>query len=149
MAGRYGLEIRGATAADAPGLAELMSVAGLRVAPRLLAERLEALQDEPGVVLVAVEWGLPSGVIALGWRRTLEADTPTAQITTLLVGPNERRRGVARLLLKAGAQAARIAGCGLLQLRAPSGHPDLEAFCRATGFADASLGFERALRKRV
>ena len=126
-----------------------MTAVGRPVAARLLDERLDALRHEPGVVLVAVEWGPPSGVIALGWRRTLEADTPTAQITTLLVGLDERRRGIARLLLKAGAQAARIVGCGLLQLQAPAGHPDLEAFCRATGFAEAGASFERALRKRV
>ena len=126
-----------------------MGAVGRPVAASLLAERLEALRNEPGVVLVAAEWGPPSGVISLNWRRTLEADSPSARVTLLLVGPDERRRGVARLLLKAGAQAARTAGCGLLQLQAPAGHPDLEAFCRATGFAEAGASFERALRKRV
>ncbi len=126
-----------------------MGVPGRHVAPHSLADRLEALRQEPGVVLLACEWGPPSGVIVLGWRRTLEADAPVAQVTTLLVGATERRRGVARLLLKAGAQAARTAGCDALVVQAPPGQQDLEAFCRATGFLDAGASFVRPLRKRV
>ena len=126
-----------------------MTAAGRPASSRVLAARLDSLRGEPGIVLVAVAWGPPSGIIALDWRYTLEADTPLARINTLLVGVDERRRGVARLLLKAGGQAARLAGCGMLQLRAPPGHDDLKAFCRATGFVEAGASFERALRKRT
>ena len=113
-----------------------------------MAERLDAIREEPGAALLAVEWGPPSGLVLLHWYRTLAADQPTAQIATLLVGPNERRRGIGRLLIKAAAQAARVAGCGTLELLAAPEEPTLLQFCRATGFTEAGPYFARPLRKK-
>ena len=48
--------------------------------------------------------------------------------------------------MKAAAQAARSAGCGLLELAATE-DPSLEAFCQATGFTPAGRRFLRPLRK--
>lgn len=145
---RYGLEIRTATGAEAPGLSELLGAAGHPIPPRILAERLDAIRQEPGTALVALEWGPPSGLVVLHWYQTLDAAQPTAQITTLLVGADERRRGIGRLLVKAAAQAARVAGCGALELLAASEQPGLHEFCLATGFAEMGPRFVRALRKK-
>ena len=147
MGSRYGLEIRAAQAGDAPGLAELLKTAGIVVPEASLAERLDALRNGPGAALVAVEWGPPSGIVVLHWYRGLDSDLPVAQITTLLVGPDERRRGIGRLLVKAASQAARLAGCGSLHLLAAPGLPGLDAFCAATGFAEAGTFYGRPLRK--
>lgn len=147
MKSRYGLEIRAATAADAPGLAELLGRAGVAIAPRTVSDRLDALREEAGTVLVALEWGPPSGVVALHWYRTLEAPHPVAQVTGLLVDPEARRRGIGRLLVKAASQAARVAGCDTLELVLAAGRADLDGFCRATGFAEAGSRFRRPLRK--
>jgi aminoglycoside 6'-N-acetyltransferase I len=171
MTTRYGLEIRAATGAEAPGLAELLAAgghavaprlladrldairqgAGTRhaVAPRLLADRLDAIRQGAGTALVALEWGPPSGVIVLHWYQTLEAALPVALITTLLVAPEARRRGIGRMLVKAAAQAARVAGCGALELAALPDQTELEAFCRATGFIEAGPRYQRVLRKNA
>jgi GNAT superfamily N-acetyltransferase len=146
---RYGLEIRAATSAEAPGLCELLSASGHEIAPRILAERLDAIRQAPGAALIAVEWGPPSGLVILHWYRTLEADQPTAQITTLLVGAAERRRGIGRLLVKAAAQAGRVAGCGALELLTRPDDQGLHQFCRATGFTEAGPCFVRPLRKKA
>jgi GNAT superfamily N-acetyltransferase len=145
---RRGLEIRSATGAEAPGLCELLSAAGHDISPHALAERLDAIRQGPGAALIAVEWGPPSGLVLLHWYRTLRADQPAAQITTLLVGPDERRRGIGRLLVKAAAQAARVAGCGALELLAAPEEQALRQFCRATGFTEAGSCFVRPLRKK-
>lgn len=147
MTSRYGLEIRAATSGDAPGLSELLGGNGHAIPPRILAERLDTMRQEQGAVLIALEWGPPSGVVVLHWYRTLEAPQPIAQVTMLLVGVDERRRGVGRLLIKAGSQAARVAGCGALELLVPPEEPGLAAFCLATGFIEAGTRFSRALRK--
>ncbi len=147
MGSRYGLEIRAAQAADAPGLAQLLAEAGAAVPPATLAERIEALRAGHGAALLALEWGPPSGLVVLHWYRTLEAPRPVAQITRLLVGAEQRRRGIGRMLLKAASQAARTAECDSLQLLAPPEATDLPAFCRATGFSETALGFARPLRK--
>lgn len=148
MKTRRGLEIRAATSADAPGLCELLSAAGQEISPRALAERLDPIRHETGTALIAAEWGPPSGLVVLHWYRTLDADQPTAQITTLLVSPGERRRGIGRLLVKAAAQAARVAGCGALELLAAPAEQSLHEFCRATGFTEAGPCFVRPLRKK-
>ena len=148
MAGRYGLQIRAATPADAPGLAELMGAAGWSVSVPALAARLEALRQEPGVALLALEWGPPSGIVVATWLPTLASDAPLAQVTTLLVGPDERRRGIGRTLLKAASQAARAAGCGTLRIDAEAGESGTHGFCLANGFTGTQTLFTRALRKK-
>jgi aminoglycoside 6'-N-acetyltransferase I len=146
---RYGLEIRTATIADAVGLAELFGAAGHVIPAKVVADRMDAVRQAPGAVLIAMEWGPPSGLIVAHWYPTLDADQPTAQITTLLVGPDERRRGIGRLLIKAAAQAARVAGCDGLEILAPPAEHSLRGFCQATGFIEAGSRFVRALRKRA
>lgn len=148
MTSRHGLEIRAATPIDAPGLAALLAAAGQAVEAHAMAERLVAMRQEAGAVLIAAQWGPPSGLVVLHWYSTLEDPRPTAQITTLLVAVEERRRGIGRLLLKAAAQAARVAGCGTLELLTASEETSLRAFCRATGFAETGLRLVRPLRKQ-
>ncbi len=147
MTSRYGLEIRAATGADAPGLSELLSTVGSHVPPRALTERLEAIRNEPGAALIAAGWGPPSGLVLLHWYRILEADQPAAQITLLLVAPAERRKGIGRLLVKAAAQAARVAGCATLEVQVPPHEPSVLGFCSASGFVEVGRRFARPLRK--
>ena len=148
MASRYGLEIRAATVGDAAGIADLLRACGHPVAADALAERIEALRHGPGAILVAVEWGPPSGLVVLHWYASLAANLPTAQITTLLVDPDARRRGLGRLLLKAASQAARSAGCGEIELLTGLHRTDLQAFGAATGFTDQGAVSVRPLRKK-
>ena len=124
-----------------------MTAGGLAVGVADLGGRLETLRQEPGVALLAMEWGPPSGVIVLHWATSLLAGR-IAHVSLLLVAPEARRRGIGRMLVKAGAQAARTAGCSALQSLAPPGGPELGAFYQATGFQPAGTTLMRSLRKR-
>lgn len=150
MGSRYGLQIRAAAAADAAGIAELLAAAGLQVGAAALASRLDRVRSGAGAVLVAVEWGPPSGVVALHWHPTLGSDAPVAWITTLLVGAEDRRRGIGRALLKSAAQAARLAGCDRLgaMVAGEGPGPGLREFLDATGFEGGGRAYLRPLRKR-
>ncbi|AYV47519.1 GNAT family N-acetyltransferase [Caulobacter flavus] len=148
MSSRLGLSIRAADNGDVDGLVALLSTAGQTMARDKLALRLKAIQDQPGLLLIADEWGPPSGVIVVHWHSVLTADQKVGWISTLLVDPERRRNGVARVLLKAASQAARLAGCGDLVLHAPIAPGDLRAFCLATGFVESGELLTRALRKR-
>lgn len=149
MSNRYGLSVRSAQVSDADGLAELLSTAGETTPKDRLVHRLTAMLDQPGALLIADEWGPPSGVIAVHWHAVLTADLKVGAISTLLVDPERRRNGIARLLLKSASQAARSAGCGELLVEAPAAADDLRAFCLATGFEQSGETFARALRKRA
>jgi len=148
MSSRHGLSIRAANNGDVDGLAELLKTADLTIARDKLALRLGAIQDQPGLLLIADEWGPPAGIIAVHWHSVLTGDLKVGWISTLLVDPERRRNGVARVLLKAASQAARSAGCGDLVLHPPIGLGDLRAFCLATGFVESGEVLTRALRKR-
>lgn len=149
MKTRHGLEIRAASSADATGVSELLGAAGHAVSPLTIGRRLDSVRLAPGAALLALEWGPPSGLVLLHWYPTLEADQPAAQITTLLVGAEQRRRGIGRLLVKAAAQAARVAGCGTLRVMVAPEEHTLRQFCLATGFAEAGECFIRPLRKKA
>jgi aminoglycoside 6'-N-acetyltransferase I len=148
MSSRHGLTIRAANSGDLEGLAELLKIAGRHVPRERLAARLAELGGQPGALLIADEWGPPSGLICVHWHAVLTADLKVGWISDLLVDPDRRRNGVARLLLKAGSQAARVAGCGELILHAAPESSDVRAFCLATGFAQLGEAFTRPLRKR-
>jgi len=148
LGNRYGLEIRAAAGPDAAGLAALLGEAGLAVGAADLAARLEGLQRDGGTALVAVEWGPPSGLVALAPVRTLDAAKPGGLITTLVVAAESRRNGLGRILLKAAGRAARQAGCDRLLLSVGPAQDDLRAFCAAAGFTEDGRTFARPLLKR-
>jgi aminoglycoside 6'-N-acetyltransferase I len=62
---RYGLEIRAPSSADAQGLCELLHAAGHAISARVMAERLDALRQEPGSPLIAAAWGPPTGFVLM------------------------------------------------------------------------------------
>ena len=155
MGNRYGLEIRAAAGPDAAGLAALLGEAAIAVGPADLAARLDALQRDGGTALVAVEWGPPSGLVAVSPVRTLDAPRPFGLITTLVVAAESRRRGIGRVLLKAAGRAARQAGCDRLLLSRGAGPGDAaRLLCRSRlhrgwgdpGAAPAEAGIRRGLR---
>jgi GNAT superfamily N-acetyltransferase len=148
VSSRYGLSIRAANSGDVDGLAELLNTGGWTIGRDALVARLSAVQDQPGALLIADEWGPPSGLIVVHWHAVLTEDLKQGWISALLVDPDRRRNGVARLLLKAASQAARSAGCDKLCLYAPDALGDLRAFGIATGFVETGRVLARPLRKR-
>ena len=147
MANRRGLEIKAAAAGDAPLLIDLLAEADSAVDAATLAINIDGLRREGGTALMAQEWGSTSGLIVLHWYRSFVGPRG-ALISLLIVAAEARRRGVGRLLLKAGAQAARTAGCDKVSALVPADLDVLTAFCRATGFAEDGVTFTRSLRKR-
>jgi len=141
---RYGVDLRAALPADAADLAALLGGEA-----RAMAARLDAIAHDPAsALLVATGWnGAVIGAVALHWHPTLAADRPAARLSTLAVATEERRRGIGRLLLKAGAQAARAAGCDVLEAAAADGEGSA-AFLAALGFTPAGPNLARPLRKR-
>jgi len=144
---RYGVKIRAALPADATDIALLMGQIGAPMDPRTAAIRLETLaRSSDNAVLVATGYGPLAGLVALHWGSVLQHARLVARITALVVDEGQRGAGIGRLLVKAGAQAVRVAGCDLLEL---SVRPDPAlGFLRAIGFGDDAVQLTRSLRKK-
>ena len=142
---RYGVEVRSAQLGDAPEFVRLLGNGSARD----MTVRLEQVRaHSAGAALVAVGYAGLSGIIALDWAPVLYDPRPVARITALVVDPDERRRGIGRLLLKAASQAARSGGCDRMEVVAGPGQDAVEAFCLGTGFAPQGAVFGRLLRKK-
>lgn len=153
MGQRYGLEIRAASAGDAPGLTALLAAGkpdgiGPAADSVTVAARLDAAARAGGSVLIAIEWGPPSGVVALQIVHDIAAPRPAGLITSLIVDRDARRRGIGRLLVKAVSRSARLAGCDRLLLAADGEAEGLLDFAAATGFSPEGGFLVRPLLRR-
>ncbi len=145
-----GIDIRGAVPADAADVAGLLGQLGYPMTARAAALRLEAVAGDPdAIVLVASGYGPVVGVIAVNWCPMLHHERPLARITTLVVDDRARGSGIGRMLVKAASQAARMAGCDVLELTSGVRREAAHAFYRAIGFEHSSLRFSRSLRRKV
>ena len=147
---RRGVEVRAAAPADVAGIAALLRQLEYAADPRAVLARLEAAEERPNnAVLVAGDGGPAVGLIAVHWWSDLRHDRAVARVSLLVVDVDERRRGLGRLLLRAGAQAARAAGCGELELALPNLDDSGEGFANALGFTRVGTLLRRSLRKRA
>jgi aminoglycoside 6'-N-acetyltransferase I len=146
---RYGVDIRGAVPADAPDMALLLRQLGYEVDAREAAERLERIGRDPdGTLLVATGYdGAVIGLVAVHWCTMMQQARPVARITTMVVDDRERRRGIGRILMKAAAQAARAAGCDVLELTTALHRAEAQSFYQSIGFTLTAQRFSRSLRK--
>ncbi len=145
-----GIDIRGALQADASDVAGLLGQLGYPMESRDVASRLEALARDPdATVLVAIGYGPVVGLVVVNWCHMLHQARPLARITTLVVDDHERGSGIGRMLVKAASQAARMAGCDVLELTTGVRREAAHAFYRAIGFEQSSLRFSRSLRRKV
>lgn len=144
-----GIDIRGANQADAADVAGLLGQLGYPMEAREAALRLEAVaHDADATMLVAIGYGPVVGLVVVNWCRMLHHARPLARITTLVVDDRERGSGIGRTLVKAASQAARMAGCDVLELTTGVHREAAHAFYRAIGFEQSSLRFSRSLRRK-
>ncbi len=140
----HGVDVRSAAPSDAADIAGLLGEVGEIVAARTVALRLERMSRE-GAVLVAVGFAPVIGAVALHWSRGVVSDAALARVDLLVVGEQDRGRGIGRLLLKSASQLARMAGCDILEIVAGEGG---DGFLVATGFARSGQVLRRPLRRR-
>jgi len=122
---------RSAQPADLPGLARIHAAA---FAAPWTAHDIEVLSAEPGVLALVAEDGPVRGFILA--RMAGEE----AEILTLAVDPDMRRRGAGRALVLAAAAQTRLLGAGALFLEVAQDNPAALALY-------AGLGFEAAGRR--
>lgn len=140
------IEVRPASADDAPAIARLMAQLGYPHSPAGIAAQLATLSETPyDLALVAGRSGEVGGVLTLHMARMLFYPAPVARITTLVVDRAARRHGLGRALVEEALALARDFGCGTIELTTALRREDAQAFYRALGFEGMSLRMGRAL----
>jgi GNAT superfamily N-acetyltransferase len=131
---------------DEPAILLLLGQLGYDVSAEQLQGRLQELSSgKSDPVLVATFGGNVVGLIALHWSVMLHHSAPVGRITTLVVDDTVRGKGVGRVLVEAGLELARQAGCEMLELTTGTHRTQAHAFYKALGFINSSLKFSRPL----
>ena len=137
------MKVRQGHGGDAEVIARLLGELGYPTPPDQVRERLHALSDADRVLLA----GDGAGLVALHRIPRIAEGGHLARITALVVGEEQRGRGVARRLLDGAERAARAWGCDLLEVSSGRRRERdaAHAAYRAAGFADAA---DRSVRYR-
>ena len=136
------ITIRQANTNDAGAVRDLLGHLGYTFTAEAVQDRLTlhaAAGTDP--VLLAVQDGVTLGLIALHLATMLQFMDPVARVTALVVQDQGRGAGVGRLLVDAGDELARRAGCRVLELTTAVARTDAHAFYRKLGFTNSSLRF--------
>jgi GNAT superfamily N-acetyltransferase len=140
------VSVRDARADDAWAVAALLGELGYPTSPRQAAWRLERLGREPGSrALVAIAGGEIAGVAALRVVVVVERDTPSCQLTGLVVSERHRRGGVGRALVEAVEAEARRSGCDRVVVGSARAPADAHTFYRNLGYEETGTRFTKIL----
>lgn len=136
---------RNATDADAPVIAELLGSLGYSVERGFVRNRLALLSSRPDEsVLVAEVDGKVAGVVSTHIFPLFHADYWIGRVTALVVKPDVRGRGVARLLLSGAEQYAWSRQCIRVEIDSGGSHYTAPAFYERTGYERVDRYFVKA-----
>jgi GNAT superfamily N-acetyltransferase len=128
------LEVRLASDADAPALAELLAHLGYPAPPAELPLRLERLRASGDEAFIALLDGRPVGLATSHSRVVLHASRPVLQLTALVVLPDVRGRGVGRVLVEVVERWARERGADRLVVTTALHRAEAPRFYERLGF---------------
>lgn len=141
--------VRRAEPGDAEAVLALMAALGrpkIEADPAAQADVFRAqLENADAEVFVAELDGIVAGAVSLSFRPRLNWTTPEAWIPDLYVDPGFRRRGAARALLDACAEAARERGCHRLVLESGNERAEAHQLYAAYGFVHTGRAYGLAL----
>ena len=137
--------VRDATETDAPVIAELLGGLGYSVERGFIVNRLAMLASRPDdAVLVAEHLGNVVGVISLHLFPLFHAELWVGRITTLVIRPDQRSRGIARAMLQAAEALAWGRQCIRVEIDSGGSHYTAPAFYERTGYERVDRYFVKA-----
>jgi GNAT superfamily N-acetyltransferase len=137
--------IRDAQAADARGIASLLTQLGYPSDGETVEERLDRLRVVGDRVIVAELEGEVVGLVHLQVTPAIERDRPAGKLGALVVDEGHRGHGVGRALVEAAEQEARLRGCELIYLTTAERRDDAHAFYERLGLEHVGRRYSRTL----
>jgi len=141
-ADRYGplvisdsLEIRLATADDAPALGRLLTQLGYPTEAAEIPDRLEKLYARPGTVALAAEvGGKVVGCVTVHLFQALHTSEPTAWLTAVVVDEDVRGKGVGSALVRRAEEWAMQHGAHRISLTSALRRKEAHEFYKARDY---------------
>jgi len=138
--------IRRATLEDAAELARLLALLGYPRSAEDVCATWEAWERQGNVALVVQGDGRLLGALTLHQMIVLHRERPVGRISSLVVDPQVRGRGLGRALVRAAEEALARAGCGLVEVTSHVRRAQAHAFYRHLGYEETSLRFAKGLQ---
>jgi GNAT superfamily N-acetyltransferase len=139
------IAIRPAIDGDAPVLAALLVHLGYPADAAELPERLQRMRADGDDAFVAVMDGVCVGLATVHTRWVLHLAHPVAQLTALVVPPEQRGRGVGRTLVAAAEQWARAQRADKLVVTTALHRADAPRFYERLGFEHTGRRYVKRL----
>ena len=133
-----------ATRSDAPVIADLMAELGHPTDASRIPDRMDAVLQEGGRVLLALDGEVPLGLMCLARLSTIHSE-PVAYITALVTTAAARRTGVGRAFVEEAKRWAIANGCARLSVTSAEKRADAHAFYPACGLPYTGRRFATAL----
>ena len=127
--------IRSAQPDDAPAVAELLATLGYPSPVASVAQRIiDCTASATTAVFVAASAQRIAGVASFHCIPLFHADGFLGRITSLVVAPTFRKRGIGRLLVAAAEEFAWAHGCARIEVTSGDHRPDAHAFYEHLGY---------------
>jgi len=139
------VRIREASSDDAVAIAGLLTELGYPASAPDIPDRLTAVANAPGQVLVAEDNGEVLGVASVTRLTLLHLAKPVALLSALVVDASHRGQGVGRALVEAAAHQSSVWGCATLELTSRDDRQFAHRFYTGLGFESGSRKFVRSV----
>lgn len=136
-------QLRDASPADAPRLAELIGELGHEVDAKSVRKNLAPLLTSGETPLVATLGKDIVGLCGLHRMLALHRDQPVGRVNILIVTAAARGRGIGRLLLEEAERRLRKLGCGRIEITVGEERHAAQAFYRGLGYERTSIRFQK------
>jgi GNAT superfamily N-acetyltransferase len=138
----FQVTIRRACDEDAQTVAELMTVLGYPSSSSSIAKRIRSCSDSSDTaVFIAESRDRVVGIISFHCIPQFHADGFLGRITSLVVSPEDRQRGVGRLLVTAAEEFGWAHGCIRAEVTSGDHRPEAHAFYEHLGYKLESRRF--------